>query len=98
MKTIKCPYCGTEYLPGEIYIPEHFLGRPENVERDLSGNIVYDDGVMQDLTEDYTCLKCDRTFHVLATIDFTVSTTTIGDVKDDYVSKLFDADLILPEE
>jgi uncharacterized OB-fold protein len=23
---IECPKCGKEFLPGEIYLPKHFLG------------------------------------------------------------------------
>lgn len=40
MNKIKCPFCDTEYLPGEIYLPKHFLGQPIDIERDIAGNIL----------------------------------------------------------
>jgi hypothetical protein len=30
---IECPKCGKEFLPGEIYLPKHFLGQPDSILR-----------------------------------------------------------------
>lgn len=37
---IKCPSCGCEYLPGEIYLPNVLIGQPKDVERDCMGTII----------------------------------------------------------
>lgn len=34
-QVIRCPQCGAEYLPGEIYLPKYFLGQPKNVSKDF---------------------------------------------------------------
>lgn len=69
---INCPYCNTEYLPGEIFLPKHFLGQPKNVERDYLGKILNYEGTIQDLTEKYVCDKCRSIFSVGASIHYTV--------------------------
>ena len=38
-KVIKCPHCGREYLPVEIFYPTSFFGKPTNVYRDEQGKI-----------------------------------------------------------
>lgn len=52
-QTIKCPYCDTEYLPSEIFLPEHFLGQEHDVERDTLGHILYYEGIDADPTWAY---------------------------------------------
>ena len=37
---IKCPFCGAEYLPSEIYIPSDFLPKFEDLTKDENGKIV----------------------------------------------------------
>ena len=80
--TIRCPKCGCEYLPGEIYYPNHFLGRPEQVFRDEEGNVLGVNGTDMDTTEEYTCDRCGAHFSVDASVTF--RTTLIPDLfKDD---------------
>ena len=38
-KVIKCPHCGREYLPVEIFYPASFFGKPTTVYRDEQGKI-----------------------------------------------------------
>lgn len=58
---IKCPHCGAEYLPCEIFYPDELLGNCSNVVRDDSGKIIYHEGNMN-LEEEYTCDWCNKTF------------------------------------
>lgn len=68
---IKCPKCGYNYLPGEIYLPEHFLGQPKHIEKEGStGRIMYYSGIPQDPEEVYTCDKCHTTFLVDTKMSF----------------------------
>ncbi len=68
--TITCPYCGREYLPAEIYLPKQFFGTPEDIDRDAAGKIEVYDGEPMNLTEEYTCDCCGKTFKTQATISF----------------------------
>lgn len=70
-KVITCPHCGEEYLPAEIFVPSSFFGKPENIDKTSSGQIEVFDGTTMDLSEEYTCDKCGRTFYVEADIKFT---------------------------
>lgn len=83
---IRCPYCGTEYLPGEIFLPKHFLGQPKRVSKDFSGKILDYEGIPQSLNESYTCDKCMSNFTVTANI--TYSAVQDFEAKNTYVQKL----------
>lgn len=82
--TIKCPYCGTEYLPSEIYYPEYFLGQEKNIERDALGNVVYYDGVDANPIETFVCNKCEKQFKVVADIKFNVYEDNCNNLNEDY--------------
>lgn len=83
---IKCPECGYEYLPCEIYYPQD-LGRATNIIRDMEGKILYYDGSNMDTEAEYKCDNCKTVFKVDARVSFF---TTKDSVKsgDDYVIKL----------
>lgn len=66
---IKCPHCGWEYMPGEVYYPKYFLGQPLRVIKDETGAILSSDGDME-LTETFTCDNCSKKFSVEATVSF----------------------------
>ena len=70
-RTITCPECGYEYLPGEIFYPKTFLGQPKNVVRDCYGKILGYEGAAVSCTETFTCESCNSTFNVTACINFT---------------------------
>lgn len=73
-KVIKCPVCGCEYLPAEIFLPKPFLGNPKNIDREhLTGKILDYTGNSMNLTETYTCDRCDHTFKVTTSINFNTS-------------------------
>jgi predicted RNA-binding Zn-ribbon protein involved in translation (DUF1610 family) len=72
-QVIKCPHCGWEYLPGEIYYPGAFLGKPDSVIRDALGKIIYEDyeeNEEPNLEEHYECDNCGKSFVVNATISY----------------------------
>lgn len=68
--TIKCPQCGCEYLPAEIYVPEALIGRPKYIERDIDGRILNCYGKMFDPNEEYICDKCNTKFKIKADVKF----------------------------
>ena len=72
--TIKCPHCGCEYLPGEIYMPGSLIGQPDEVIRDSFGKIIYEDYYTEtrrpDYTEHFICEKCEKPFVIEATVTY----------------------------
>ena len=73
---IKCPACGAQYLPGEIYMPGALIGQPEDLVKDSLGKILYEDypeGKELDTVERYTCEYCNKPFVVEATVTYKTS-------------------------
>lgn len=71
---IRCPHCGSEYLPGEIFLPGSLIGQPDEVIRDSLGKIIYEDYSTKtrepDLTERFVCEYCEKPFVIEATITY----------------------------
>lgn len=71
---IKCPYCNSEYLPGEIYMPLSLIGQPEDIVRDSLGKILYADYASETkepcFTEEFTCELCEKPFVIEATVTY----------------------------
>ena len=53
--TIKCPKCGYEYLPAEIFFPKSLLGNPKDIIRDDDGSIEFFNGETMNLHEEFEC-------------------------------------------
>ena len=94
-KVIKCPHCGREYLPVEIFYPASFFGKPTTVYRDEQGKIENISGDDMDLSETYICDDCRTLFKVEAKLDFTV--TDINNFDEEYTSKLYGDRITLVE-
>ena len=86
LRTIKCPTCGYEYLPAEIYLPNEFLGKPKNIIRDANGKIIGFEGIKMNDTETYKCDNCLSSFEVVSTTNFV--SKPIGETTPHYVTKL----------
>ena len=71
---VRCPYCGYEYVAGEIFNPKHFLGQPKDIVRNNIGEILGYEGLIMDTTETYICDSCEQEFNVTAKITFTYTT------------------------
>jgi DNA-directed RNA polymerase subunit RPC12/RpoP len=89
---IKCPHCGYEYLPGEIYVPGSLTGQPCDIVRDALGKIIYEDYTepkKPELIEHYECDGCGRPFIVEAVITYKSRTEAPEtDFTSEYVSLL----------
>ena len=84
---IKCPHCGREYLPCEIYYPDEFLGSAKNIIRD-GKTIIYFDGENMNLKETYICDECGKTFEVEARINFELKKKEKYNFDEEYSSSL----------
>ena len=87
---IRCPRCGAQYLPGEIYMPGALIGYPEDVVKDSLGKILYEDypeGKEPELIEHFTCDICDKPFIVEATVTYkSMTEAPERDFQNQYVS------------
>ena len=80
---IKCPHCGAEYLPNEIYIPDEFFTDVSAL-KDDNYKILATSGDALNAVEEYCCDKCAKTFKVTAGVTFTTEEVK-DDFEDDYV-------------
>lgn len=72
--SIKCPKCGAEYLPAEIFLPQDFLGYQTKIIRDEGELLGYDGEDPQfKVSEEYECYECDTKFKVTATLSFKIT-------------------------
>lgn len=71
---IKCPHCGAEYLPGEIYMPNAVIGQPDEIVKDSFGKILYEDYFTParepDMLEHFTCEYCEKPFVIEAIVTY----------------------------
>ena len=94
---ITCPKCGREYLPAEIYYPNHFFGRPSDIERTKQGAIDEFYGTTMNTTETFTCENCNTKFRVTATVKFKTEEMSSAKLADAYVTNLFEDKIRLNE-
>lgn len=60
---IKCPQCGAEYLPEEIFYPDSVFNKVKVV-RDENNKIIYVNGESFVLEEEFECEYCSCKFKV----------------------------------
>lgn len=91
---IKCPHCGWEYRPADLFMPDDGIGRPTTVIRDALGKIIYqeyEEGREPNLSAKYICDNCDKQFVVDQIITYKASKEVEElDFSDPYVSLLND--------
>lgn len=95
---IKCPVCGAEYLPAEIYLPNHFLGRPEDIERNNAHRVLNFYGESMNTVEHYCCDQCHSPFKVTARVQFITEEELDINFNEDYTTTLKSKSLFLKED
>ena len=90
---IKCPHCGCEYLPGEIYLPGALIGQPDDLVKDSLGKIIYEDYSTKDkepaLIEHFECEHCEKPFIIEAVVTYKAKKELPeNDFHSEYVSLL----------
>lgn len=81
---VKCPHCGWEYLPCEIFMPNDFAGKSKNIIRDALGKILYvefEDGFEPEQKEKYICDNCGKEFTAQCSM---AATTDVIDEAEDF--------------
>ena len=82
---IKCPVCGQQYHPAEIYLPNEFFGKPKEVVKNSSGQIEFVLGKDMNPVEEYICDNCNTKFRVTADISFETEIVN-KNIEEEYVS------------
>ena len=73
MNIIKCPVCGAEYLPEEIFYPDSVFNKNLKVVRDEEGKIVFfNKNESFNLEEEFECEHCGTLFRVKGDTKFKV--------------------------
>lgn len=90
---IRCPQCGAEYLPGEIYMPGSLIGQPDDLVKDSFGRILYEDYSTEarepNMIEHFVCEYCEKPFVIEASITYkTREESPERDFQSQYVSLL----------
>lgn len=98
MKKIKCPVCGWEYHPAEIYVPTAFFGHPKNIIKSENGEIEHFMGEDSDLKEAYVCDHCNTHFLVEASVSFNTTVDPSKEFSEEYVSELYSTRITLQEK
>ena len=96
LQFITFPECGAQYLPCEIYYPDEFLGKSYQIDK-VDGQIEAIGGTSMNLTETYTCDKCNTKFETTAKISFKTAVVDKYDFSKSYVTPLFEEKLTLDE-
>lgn len=96
--TITCPGCGYEYLPAEVYYPNHFFGNPTDIDRSPDGKVDIYDGQSMNLVENFTCDHCGITFEVSADIKFKTKAVEDDPFSTVYTSKIYPEKITLAED
>ena len=92
---IKCPKCGAEYLPQEIYIPSDFLPKFDDLVKDDEGKILAIHESPINVDEEYTCDYCNHRFKIHADIKFTAEESINHDFNFEvYESPLYAGDRV----
>lgn len=87
---IRCPYCGAEYAPSEIFYPEDFLPALDAT-KDADGRIVAMAGNAMNLSEEFVCEHCDHAFRAVASFAFESEKVEGHDFNYDCERPLYDA-------
>lgn len=81
---IKCPICGQEFLPAEVYLPDYFLGKPTEIIKTTSGKLDFYFGQGMDPDEEFICDNCGAHLKIHANISFNVVAESTDD--EEYVT------------
>ena len=95
---IKCPKCGHEYLPADVFYRDDLLGRPENIIRTENGTIELFTGENPNYEESFICDNCGCTFKVKASVNYSVEIDKEHDYSEDYETSLFNKERLILEE
>ncbi len=84
LTVIKCPVCGTNYLPSEVFYPESFFGKQQDITRNASGEIEFYLGDDPDYNEEFVCESCLSKLKIHANLIFNIEVDNGENFDEDY--------------
>lgn len=97
-RLIYCPNCNAEYLPSELFLPDDFLGKGTEIEKDVNGKIVYYENGDMNVSENYICDKCNKPFKIIAKVSFITALDSRMDFNAEYSSPQKKNSLFMKED
>lgn len=85
---VKCPVCGQEYLPSEIFLPNNFFGKQKDITRNASGEIEFYFGDDPDYDEEFVCESCLSKLKIHANLNFNVIVDSGENFDEDYTTPI----------
>ena len=85
---IKCPVCGRNMLPSEVFLPNSFFGKQSDITRNNSGEIEFYLGDDMDLDEEYVCDSCLSKLKIHANLSFDVEVAAEENYDEDYITPI----------
>lgn len=95
---IRCPHCDAEYLPSEIFYPNDFLGKPSDIEKTSTGEILCAyGGTSQKFAEEFVCEYCNKPLIITTKHSYNVAVNLKKD-NDAFTTPLYKDRIILKED
>jgi len=94
---IRCPICGQEYLPSEIFFPNDLIGKPTEIIKTNAGKIDFYLGEDPTYEETYICDGCGASLKIKANLSFQADVVS-NKFNEEYVTKFEKPKKILLEE
>ena len=85
---IKCPICGTQYLPSEVFIPNSVFGKQYDITKTDSGEIKFYLGDDPDLEEEFTCESCLTKLKITMKMSFDIEAFEEENFDEEYVTEI----------
>ena len=98
IKLIKCPKCGYEYHPAEIFFPDDILGKPNQIIRNENNEIEFITGDNPELTNQFVCYNCETMLEIEAKVSYKCNVNSMYDFTEDYSSPILENNNLELEE
>lgn len=86
--TLRCPVCGQEYLPSEIFSSDAVFGKQYDITKDNEGNIKFYIGDDPDYSEEFVCDSCMSKLKINLKMSFDVEVDKEIDFDEEYETKI----------
>lgn len=86
--TLRCPVCGEEYLPSEIFMPDAVFGRQYDITKNDRGDIMFYLGDDPDYNEEFICNSCNTKLDVSMKMSFDVIPKENDEFEEEYITEV----------
>lgn len=86
--TLRCPVCGEEYLPSEIFMPDAVFGKQYDITKNDRGDIMFYLGDDPDYNEEFICNSCNTKLEVTMKMSFDVTPKENDEFEEEYITEV----------